>query len=100
MGTYYTITVTILAIFFSIKYVRLIIDYNALTVKYIDLVNRWNDLVLSIKEKDLSEDSYLFTSNEIKLIMKKCHPDVNRNDYDNKELYNKITVKLLKMYEK
>ena len=78
-----------------VMYKLLIEKYNKLYKRYTILAYKWNKLVISNKDNIIP-----FTSNEIKLIMKKCHPDVNKNDYNNKELYNNITIKLLKMYEK
>jgi len=70
-----------------IKYILLSNKYNILNIKYINIVTKWNNLVLRVNESNKSNNTNIpFTSKELKLIMKRCHPDKNSNDLDNKKL--------------
>lgn len=79
------------------RYRKLQLDYITIEANHAILLAKWNNLVERINrkggEKFLNSESQQFTPDEIKTLIKLCHPDKHGGSEDAKE----ITVKLLKM---
>jgi hypothetical protein len=75
------------------------LEYEALRIKYENLVDRWNDLVEKVNKKGgqpfLESDgiSQLIDRDDLKTLITLCHPD----KHGGKQSANDITQKLLSL---
>lgn len=68
--------------------------YDLLHVKHVALVTKWNALVNQINKKGQQQSQ--FTQDEIKVLVKLCHPDKHQGNKEAEE----ITKKLLELRNK